>query len=81
MERKTHGWSIVQPSDFPLIEKEGFSLKNSSGSIVVSAIDSTGAMYGLLELADMITIHGLDKVPEKTVNPRFPFRAIKFNLP
>jgi len=38
-------------------------------------------MYGLLELADMIDIHGLDDVPEKTVNSRFPFRAIKFNIP
>ena len=63
------------------ILKEGFSISKTANGIDVRAIDETGAMYGLLELADMITIHGLDKVPEKTVNPRFPFRAIKFNLP
>ncbi|MFC1761523.1 hypothetical protein ACFL6U_05550 [Planctomycetota bacterium] len=63
------------------IAKEGFSFTQTATGVEVRAIDETGAMYGLLELADMIDIHGLDKVPEKTVNPRFPFRAIKFNLP
>jgi hypothetical protein len=59
----------------------GFSFAKTANGIEVRAVDEIGAMYGLLELADMITIHGLDNVPEKTVNPRFPFRAIKFNLP
>ncbi len=63
------------------IHEEGFSLTRTSTGIDIQAIDETGAMYGLLELADLIAIHGLEKVPEKTVNPRFPFRAIKFNLP
>ena len=64
-----------------LIQKEGFSLAHANSEIEVRAIDEPGAMYGLLELADMIEIHGLDQVPEKTVNSRFPFRAIKFNIP
>ncbi len=68
------------PSD-DLIQKEGFSLSHSNAGIEVRAVDEAGAMYGLLELADMIDIHGLDNIPEKTVNSRFPFRAIKFNIP
>ncbi len=64
-----------------LIQKEGFSLAHSNSGIEIRALDESGAMYGLLELADMIDIHGLDQVPEKTVNARFPFRAIKFNIP
>ena len=63
------------------IQNEGFSLSHGDSGIEIGAVDESGAMYGLLELADMIDIHGLDKVPEKTVNARFPFRAIKFNIP
>ncbi|TWU44212.1 hypothetical protein Q31b_17480 [Novipirellula aureliae] len=67
-------------ADKTLVEA-GFSLAKTADGVEVRAIDEIGAMYGLLELADMIGIHGLESVPEKTVNPRFPFRAIKFNLP
>ncbi len=63
------------------IKKEGFELKKTSTGFVIRAVDESGAMYGLLELADMIDIYGLENVPEKTVNARFPFRAIKFNIP
>ncbi|MFC1761526.1 hypothetical protein ACFL6U_05540 [Planctomycetota bacterium] len=55
---------------------------NLSGEIVVKAIDSTGAMYGLMELAEQIDLKKeLSKVEGGLQNPRFPFRAIKFNLP
>lgn len=64
-----------------IIQKEGFSLSKGKSGLEVRAINESGAMYGLLELADMIDMHGLKNVPEITVNPRFPFRAIKFNLP
>ncbi len=63
------------------IHNEGFRISRSGRELAVEAVDESGAMYGLLELADMIDMYGLSKVPEKTVNPRFPFRAIKFNLP
>jgi hypothetical protein len=40
------------------------------------------AMYGLLDVAEQIRLNGsLGKVPQRTVRPRFGFRAIKFNLP
>jgi len=73
--------SLLPSGSDQAILEDGFALLKSATGIEVQAIDETGAMYGLLELADMIRIHGLDKVPEKTVNPRFPFRAIKFNTP
>ncbi|MFC1652760.1 glycoside hydrolase family 20 zincin-like fold domain-containing protein, partial [Planctomycetota bacterium] len=63
------------------IHHEGFRISKSTKGLAIEAVDESGAMYGLLELADLIDIHGLSQVPEKTVNPRFPFRAIKFNLP
>ena len=69
--------SVNMLSSDALIQKEGFTLAHTSSGIEIRAIDELGAMYGLLELADMIDIHGINQVPEKTVNARFPFRAIK----
>jgi len=73
---------IVQPSEDPEINREGFRLENASGIIAVKAIDSTGAMYGLMELSEQIQMQGgLSGVAPVLQNPRFPFRAIKYNLP
>lgn len=72
---------IVDASANPSIKKEGFRFSRAGGNLVVSAVDESGALYGLLELADQIALVGLAGVPDRTVNPRFPFRAIKFNLP
>lgn len=48
----------------------------------VVGADATGAMYGTQELAEQIRLTGgLERVAAKTVTPRFPFRALKFNLP
>jgi hypothetical protein len=38
-------------------------------------------MYGTLELAEQFRAGGLAGVRPGVANPRFPFRAIKFNLP
>lgn len=73
--------SVSMLSSDDLIQKEGFTLAHTSSGIEIRALDESGAMYGLLELADMIDIHGINQVPEKTVNARFPFRAIKYNIP
>lgn len=46
------------------------------------ALDDSGAMYGALELAERVSIDGsLSHISEGVTNPRFPFRAVKFNLP
>ena len=73
--------SLLTDNPSNTILKEGFSLVKTATGIDVQAVDETGAMYGVLELAELIAIHGLKNVPEKAVNPRFPFRAIKYNLP
>jgi len=65
-----------------LIEEDGFQLMRESNVLCVVARNQTGAMYGTLDLAEQIrNKHGLSNVEEKASNPRFEFRAIKFNLP
>jgi hypothetical protein len=50
--------------------------------LILAGGDERGAMYGILDLSEQLRLRGgLDKVPQRTVKPRFPFRAIKFNLP
>lgn len=70
----------------PLIKQDGFQIarlrSGSKAVICVIARDETGAMYGTLDLAEQIQMNnGLRDVEEKLSNPRFAFRAIKFNLP
>jgi hypothetical protein len=60
----------------------GFEIRKSPGKgISVLASDESGAMYGILGLAEQIRTVGLARVQEQQSIPRFPFRAIKFNLP
>ncbi|HYX07617.1 MAG TPA: hypothetical protein VE912_12885, partial [Bacteroidales bacterium] len=74
--------NIVTADNDPQIKKEGYRISKSEDSYVVSAIDNSGAMYGLMDMAEQIEMQkGLSKIEEKLVNPRFEFRAIKFNLP
>jgi hypothetical protein len=68
------------------IKEEGFQIARSRSAnkdiICIIARNETGAMYGTLDLADQIRLNnGLNNVEEKISNPRFEFRAIKFNLP
>ncbi|MGG1519731.1 hypothetical protein ABE504_30295 [Paenibacillus oryzisoli] len=68
------------------VKTEGFEIRRSQHlgypALFVLARDESGAMYGVLEVAEQLRMHGsiLD-VSECIVNPRFPFRAVKFNLP
>ncbi len=74
--------NIIDSNEGAEIKKEGYRISKSDDSFVITAIDTSGAMYGLLDLAEEIEMHqGLDSIGEKIVNPRFEFRAIKFNLP
>ena len=51
-------------------------------AIRISSIDHTGAMYGLLDLAEQVRAGtALADVKDKLANPRIAFRAVKFNLP
>ena len=64
------------------IQKEGFQIVRKQERIFILGKDETGTMYGLLDVAEQAQMHGgLGGVKEKIANPRFAFRAIKFNLP
>lgn len=65
------------------ITEEGFAIRKMAGNrIAVMAVDYTGAMYGMFELAEQLrAVKKLSAVKEKAVNPKYLFRAIKFNLP
>jgi len=84
LEKATGSENIkVQVTDSisnPSIKREGFRIGHRNGSLIITAIDQVGAMYGLMELGEQIALNGLNSVPDKTVNPRFRFRAIKVNL-
>jgi hypothetical protein len=54
--------------------------KGQSTFWVVGA-DDAGAMYGGLELAEMIRISGLDGIEEQDRNPYMEMRGVKFNCP
>lgn len=74
--------NITSKEEDSEIEKEGFRISKKGASYLITSIDNSGAMYGLLDLAEQIEMHeGLHKIEEKMVNPRFQFRAIKYNLP
>jgi hypothetical protein len=68
------------------IRKEGFQIlrpkTNDVARICILAKDESGAMYGVLDLAEQLRMSGgLANIKPKLSNPRLPFRAVKFNLP
>lgn len=73
---------MVGQTSNPEIKKEGYRISKSGKSSIVTAIDQTGAMYGLMDIAEQIEMQkGFNNISEKVVNPRFAFRAVKYNLP
>ena len=64
------------------VDDEGFIISVTDGNVTINAKNAVGAMYGMLEVGEQLEMAGsLAGVKAKTVNARFPFRAIKFNLP
>ena len=83
---------INASSEGPLIKKEkisinkitseGFEILKGKEKWYVVGGDEKGLMYGILDLRDQIVMSkDILKIQGKTENPRFHFRAIKFNLP
>ena len=65
---------------------EGFALetatRDGAPTIAIRGGDAAGAMYGALDLAEQLRQGmALAEVEPKAAEPRFPFRAVKFNLP
>jgi hypothetical protein len=67
------------------LKPEGFSIRTTSAggrtTHWVIGKDAAGAMYGGLELAEVIRCGGLDAVRAVDQNPYMPLRGIKFNCP
>ena len=67
------------------LKSEGFCIRKTSGRnrVVYWVVgqDAAGAMYGGLELAEVIRCSGLEGVKEVDRNPYMALRGIKFNCP
>ena len=81
-------FATVSRSDDPQFEQlaaEGFLLRNvpleNHRELVVLSTDAAGAMYGGLELAEQIRVHGVEGVRDTDRNPYLPLRGTKFNIP
>ena len=72
---------ILVEEDNSTLKPEGFSLKKADNQVIITGIDAAGAMYGGLELAEQIKIHGLADVREMSHNPYMEMRGTKFNIP
>ncbi len=65
-----------------IVKNEGFTLrKDNKNRIWIAGGDISGMMYGILELAEQISLYGLEKVKEENQNPYMETRGIKFNIP
>ncbi len=66
-----------------ILEAEGFQIVRSGKKLLVIGADEKGAMYGILDIAEQTGGNrgSIEAVKEKKEEPRFAFRAIKFNLP
>ncbi len=67
--------------DLDGLKAEGFQLLVEADRIRVLGADAAGAMYGGLELAEQITLHGLDGLEVGSQNPYMERRGTKFNIP
>lgn len=60
---------------------EGFSIHLSGACVHVVGADAAGTMYGILDLAETIRLHGISSIANTTHTPSIPVRGVKFNLP
>ena len=72
-------WSISTGLDIAL-GSEAYKIRTNGDEIKVTGGDGTGLMYGLLHVKEQLE-EGKEKIADIEESPRFPFRAIKFNLP
>ncbi len=63
----------------------GFAIRRTGSGdardVWVIGVDPGGVMYGALEVAEQIRLHGLDAVKAMQRNPQFALRGVKFNIP
>ncbi|MEP7372710.1 MAG: hypothetical protein ABI675_04925 [Chitinophagaceae bacterium] len=74
--------TVAISSDNKAIQREGYKISFENNKLKITAIDETGAMYALLDVAERIQMGKTWQTVETgTVCPHFTVRAIKFNLP
>ncbi|MEO0795271.1 MAG: hypothetical protein AAFX93_08925 [Verrucomicrobiota bacterium] len=75
--------AIIETAINNELAAEAFRIETGDGTIQVTGGDEIGVMYGLLDTADQLRLNGgqITEIVEKMEMPRFPFRAVKFNLP
>ena len=60
---------------------ESYQIRVRDQAIYLNASDRVGAMYGLLELAEIVTLEGYDAISDRDGTPFLEKRGIKFNWP
>ena len=69
----------IQPLGKPA---ESFSIqRNGSNQIIIIGQDAAGAMYGGLEVAELIQIGNIDAIQAMQQSPYMAMRGTKFNIP
>jgi hypothetical protein len=63
------------------LKKEGYSLQVNGNEIGVIGFDAAGLMYGGLELAEQISVYGINSIKPGEENPYMAMRGTKFNIP
>ena len=63
------------------LKEEGFSVQVNENKIGVIGYDDAGMMYGGLELAEQISLYGIDGIKPVEKNPYMERRGTKFNIP
>ena len=62
-------------------QPEGFQIIKEGNQYWVAGSDPAGAMYGGLELAELIRIYGLKGINDMKSDPYMRMRGVKFNIP
>jgi Carbohydrate binding module (family 35)/Glycosyl hydrolase family 67 N-terminus len=79
-------WSMLRNDAGSLLSElksEGFLLRVTMhhSNFIVIGKDAAGLMYGGLELAEQISVKGIDSITSMTRNPYMQMRGIKMNIP
>lgn len=66
----------------PALKPGGYLIRHFGKQVVIVGADAAGALYGALDIKEQLAAgRTLLQVTDKKEEPRFEFRAIKFNLP
>lgn len=77
------GWSIAFEALDASLGEQAYAIaaNSSSKSVSIRAGDLAGAMYGGLEVAEMIRLGGFSSLENRTGTPYIKKRGLKFNAP